>query len=268
MSDVMERDAFIDKIIGKPVHIVLIEHSEHNVEVRNLVIIPDNTGVLDTPLDSRIFYRIGGVHFISDSDGNLLISREERVGLRHLKPDEAMKVLKDADYFTTVFQRACDGVYSLIEADTNGRLKQELGNYSNHELSQAYNALNLFIKSIKHNVSFGLESIRHAVYHTMEKRGQLKPGYVYLVRAVTPHNHYKIGLSKKPIKRISRLDVTLPFPIEITHLIPTDHCFKAEKMLHEKYKEQRLNGEWFELGDQDIEDICQIKSLNFFGASS
>lgn len=92
-----------------------------------------------------------------------------------------------------------------------------------------------------------------------------QPGYIYLLRAVTPDNHYKIGLSKDPVKRIESMGVKLPFPIEPLHQFPTNHRFKAEKNLHEKYADKRVNGEWFNLSDADVQEICAIGRMNVEG---
>lgn len=93
-------------------------------------------------------------------------------------------------------------------------------------------------------------------------------GYIYIIRAVTPQNHYKIGLSKEPVTRIETMGVKLPFPIEALHLIPTNDMFSAERLLHSRYDEKRVNGEWFALSDDDVAEICQIDQLHIEGVQS
>lgn len=89
----------------------------------------------------------------------------------------------------------------------------------------------------------------------------LQKGYVYLIRAIEPNSHYKIGLSKEPVTRIEKLDVKLPFPVEVIHLIKTDNMRGLELSLHEKYADKRVNGEWFALTDADVLEIRAMKGI-------
>lgn len=86
-------------------------------------------------------------------------------------------------------------------------------------------------------------------------------GYIYLIKS--SHNLYKIGLTAEPKWRIARLDVTLPFEIDVLHLIPTDDMRRTEKRLHETYKSKRQKGEWFALSDDDVMAICSIKEMKW-----
>lgn len=110
-------------------------------------------------------------------------------------------------------------------------------------------------------------SIMHTRKHRSEpvyiKKRKAIAGYVYLVKAITPDNHYKIGYSKKPLARIEKLDVKLPFPLDVIHLIKTNDCTTAEQYLHNMFKESRVNGEWFELTERDVATILQIDNLDY-----
>jgi hypothetical protein len=110
----------------------------------------------------------------------------------------------------------------------------------------------------------GLDHLRTCLYQARDHIRRYH-GYVYLIRAVTPDNHYKIGLSKEPVKRIVSMGVKLPFPIEVIHLIHASDRFLAEKTLHNRYVDKRVNGEWFELSAQDIQDICAIRTIDIAG---
>ena len=90
-----------------------------------------------------------------------------------------------------------------------------------------------------------------------------KPGFIYILKAITPDNHYKIGRSKDPVNRIETMGVKLPFPLEPIHQFPTSDASRAEKQLHEQYEDKRVNGEWFALSDSDVETICQIERMDF-----
>ena len=93
---------------------------------------------------------------------------------------------------------------------------------------------------------------------TQTKSYESRPGYVYLLRAIEPHNHYKIGRSSQPKKRIETLSVKLPYPIKPICLIKTDDMIELESNLHNMFDNKRVGGEWFQLDDTDIE---YIKSL-------
>lgn len=77
-------------------------------------------------------------------------------------------------------------------------------------------------------------------------------GYVYLVRDLDVTGYYKIGRTTRPSQRITHFDVKLPFNIGVVCLIPSDACADLEAQLHRKYRHRRINGEWFNLSDDDV----------------
>ena len=84
-------------------------------------------------------------------------------------------------------------------------------------------------------------------------------GYVYILKS--QDGYYKIGKSVTPEVRIKSLGVVLPFAIEPIHLIKAADYSSAEIMLHKKYAEQRVRGEWFALDRCDLDFILSIKEL-------
>lgn len=84
-------------------------------------------------------------------------------------------------------------------------------------------------------------------------------GYVYLVRSVS--GYYKIGRTKNPNSRVRTFGVELPFEIELEHVIPCADYIAAEKQLHQRYADKRLNGEWFALTDGEVVEIKSIESM-------
>jgi hypothetical protein len=69
-------------------------------------------------------------------------------------------------------------------------------------------------------------------------------GYVYLIG--TPvFNWYKIGKSRVPEIRIQDLGILLPFKVEIIGIWKAENHTMMESMLHVKYANRRINGEWF-----------------------
>lgn len=83
-----------------------------------------------------------------------------------------------------------------------------------------------------------------------------EPGFVYLLQS--PTGYFKIGRTRNPERRISTLDVKLPFEIEVIALIPCPDMRQLERDLHERYADKRAGGEWFALTP---EDVAYIKGL-------
>lgn len=88
------------------------------------------------------------------------------------------------------------------------------------------------------------------------RKPKYRPGYVYLLKSST--GHYKIGRAKNPEKRLATFTIKLPFEVDYECLIYSDDMWFLERELHIRFKEKRIQGEWFMLDD---EDIAYIKSL-------
>lgn len=91
------------------------------------------------------------------------------------------------------------------------------------------------------------------------KKRESEKGYIYLIRAST--GHYKIGRTKDITARFSFFVVKLPFEIELIHHFETPDMRTAEAALHEQYKAKRVNGEWFNLTDEDVAQIRAIENM-------
>lgn len=70
---------------------------------------------------------------------------------------------------------------------------------------------------------------------------------------------YKIGVSNAPGKRLRSLKTSNPFELKIIHTFVATPALDAESFLHEKYKEYRMQGEWFRLPPSVVDEIVQIK---------
>jgi hypothetical protein len=70
---------------------------------------------------------------------------------------------------------------------------------------------------------------------------------------------YKIGYSKSPVERCYQVMLKLNHVIGIEHLIPTTQPRELEATLHEVYHEKRQDGEWFDLSEDDLQDIKDMK---------
>lgn len=75
------------------------------------------------------------------------------------------------------------------------------------------------------------------------------PGYVYLIQS---QYGFKIGKTINIKTRTRLFNVKLPFPIKVEHYAWFDNYSEAERMLHNTFREKRLEGEWFNLTPADI----------------
>ena len=119
----------------------------------------------------------------------------------------------------------------------------------------------IWAKEASYDLAYYIENSRYPYKHPVKEtkpQRTPKPGYIYLLQAITPDNHYKIGLSKDPVTRIESMGVKLPFPVETLHTFETDDMTQTEKVLHDRFGDKRVNGEWFELEASDVEYFKSI----------
>ncbi len=81
------------------------------------------------------------------------------------------------------------------------------------------------------------------------------PGYVYLLRS---EYGFKIGKTVSMRSRTRLFEVKLPFRFSVEHFAHFENYTEAERTLHDHFRSQRLEGEWFDLKPADID---HIKSL-------
>jgi hypothetical protein len=82
-----------------------------------------------------------------------------------------------------------------------------------------------------------------------------RAGFVYLVRSAV--GLYKIGRSRSVIDRFRSICTASPVAVELIHFISCDDRISAEAQLHKRFNDVRRRGEWFELDDGQIREICQ-----------
>ena len=75
---------------------------------------------------------------------------------------------------------------------------------------------------------------------------------VYLI-GIPEENRYKIGWTRGKIdKRIAPLQTGNAKRLEIIHQFETEHYTKVETWMHNVHASKRMEGEWFELNDEDV----------------
>lgn len=101
-----------------------------------------------------------------------------------------------------------------------------------------------------------VDSVPPANEHISEKPGEF--GFVYLMKS---GKHFKIGRSISAEKREFELRIQLPEKLELVHKIKTDDPVGIEKYWHDRFKDKRKGGEWFELSASDVKVFRRRKFM-------
>jgi hypothetical protein len=83
-------------------------------------------------------------------------------------------------------------------------------------------------------------------------------GFVYLMKS---GKHFKIGRSYCAERREFELRILLPEKLELVHKIKTDDPVGIEKYWHDRFKDKRKGGEWFELSVSDVKAFRRRKFM-------
>lgn len=210
---------------------------------------------------AEISFKAGSLEVYAQNNGLIAIETD----------DEAIRAMSPEQFHTDYLLASefLDEFYSALNTVTIALWHEDfLPNVSRRGiLQQSIDELTLLLNHVLFTDATYWYKVNEIVV-ALRKLANKKPaqrGYIYLLRAVVPDNYYKIGLSIDPVKRIESMGVLLPFPIKPLHQFPTNHRFRAEKQLHDKYANKRVNGEWFALSEQDVKDICAISHMDIEG---
>ena len=82
-------------------------------------------------------------------------------------------------------------------------------------------------------------------------------GFVYLIGEENEENKYKIGSTKcsDVNKRLKQLQTGNSNQLFIKEYYETSKPFKLETMLHNRYKDNNVIGEWFELTENEVKEF-------------
>lgn len=97
------------------------------------------------------------------------------------------------------------------------------------------------------------------------------PGWVYVLDSdIEAHRDddyrvFKIGRAKNLDSRMKQLGTAYAYKPTISYTFHSEDCIQAEAELHSLFAEQRLNGEWFRLGLEDLGFISDYAgNLGYF----
>jgi hypothetical protein len=90
------------------------------------------------------------------------------------------------------------------------------------------------------------------------KEADIEFGYVYLMKS---GHFYKIGSSKNVERRNYDIGIKLPENLNIIHKIRTDDPSGIEQYWHDRFKDKRKQGEWFDLSSEDISAFKRRKFM-------
>lgn len=83
-------------------------------------------------------------------------------------------------------------------------------------------------------------------------------GYIYLIRNDNDDT-YKIGVTKNdPKKRLKQLQTGSSSPLTLINFFQTQYPYRLETMLHNYFKSNNCNGEWYMLDNAQINDFLYI----------
>jgi Meiotically up-regulated gene 113 len=86
-------------------------------------------------------------------------------------------------------------------------------------------------------------------------------GWVYLLHFKEVPDLYKIGTTTDLEQRVSGIEKVTPFNVIVDWKIYSAKALRLEKMLHHKFRKQRVKYEWFHLFPPDIAFIKKAQGL-------
>lgn len=115
------------------------------------------------------------------------------------------------------------------------------------------NVLRILADYVKNNSYTITEEVTYS-----SKGNDQEFGYVYLMKS---GRFYKIGNSNNVERRNYDLGLILPEKIDIIHKIQTDDPVGIEAYWHDRFKEKRKQGEWFDLAKEEISAFKRRKFM-------
>lgn len=79
--------------------------------------------------------------------------------------------------------------------------------------------------------------------------------YLYLIKC---QQYFKIGVANDVESRLAQLSTGNPFLLEVEIVYEFDNAEIVERVIHQKLKNKRVRGEWFELSYDDTTELHKL----------
>jgi hypothetical protein len=76
--------------------------------------------------------------------------------------------------------------------------------------------------------------------------------FIYLIEN-TDTGHIKIGVSRKPHRRLKQLQTGNHIPLKMLGTIQVGNAFEVESIIHKVFSKSRVHGEWFNINRDEID---------------
>jgi hypothetical protein len=83
-------------------------------------------------------------------------------------------------------------------------------------------------------------------------------GYLYVI--TDKGGLFKIGITVDPSARLGGLHTTIPGGVTKVLVRETSDMKKFERAIHERFRDKRVHGEWFQLDDDDLAIIRRMRA--------
>lgn len=162
-------------------------------------------------------------------------------------------------------------IFELLQNKENGQKKAQYcqnGGFLNsrEEIKLIIEECKRFLKTYKEsdieqiNNDIGKKILNCNHNHTVKKKERKKyPGYIYFLQ--DDSKRIKIGKTQQIDKRVFDIGIKLPVTPILFHFFKTPDTTTMEKYLHDKYKNFRLDGEWFNLPESELLKIKKLQNL-------
>jgi hypothetical protein len=88
----------------------------------------------------------------------------------------------------------------------------------------------------------------------ISNKNKFPDGFIYFIRCQNT-TFYKIGVSKKPKRRICDIDSYLPYDLEILSIHYFKNVYDVEKEVSKILEKNKIRREWYELSIEQAKDI-------------
>ncbi|VVP48250.1 hypothetical protein PS838_05212 [Pseudomonas fluorescens] len=141
-----------------------------------------------------------------------------------------------------------------------GFAPKKITDYGLHELwggtfpeldLRAHNSMAVEPKARRKQQTHNIDPVRLNPLEVIgEPANGAKSGVVYLLKSAYG---YKVGRTRNIPNRMRAFGVKLPFIYTIPLCAWFEDCHAAESRYHRRFADKRINGEWFDLDDSDIQ---------------